>query len=110
MGYNLDDIITACQLQEDLQAGSNITITKIDKCTLEISSTGGGGSANGVKYHFITGESQTVPARTQYNLYRNLILDSGSIFTINTTAQLVVHEGSITNNGLLINNGTIINV
>ena len=105
---DLDDIITACQLEEVLQAGNNITITKIDDCTLEISSTGGA-SADGIKYHFTTGENKTVVNRFQYNLYYNLILDSGSTFTIDSGGQLAVHQGAITNNGQLINNGQIFN-
>ena len=107
---NLDNNITACDLEQILQAGANITITKIDSCTLEISSTGGGGGADGIKYHFISGESQTVVDRFQYNLYYNLILDNNSIFTIDLGGQLVVHEGAITNNGQLINNGQIFNL
>ncbi len=107
--YDLNTVITACDLEQILQAGQNITITKIDNCTLKISSTGGGG-ANGIKYHFTNGESQIVADRFQYNLYYNLILDNNSIFTIDLGGQLVVHEGAITNNGQLINNGQIFNV
>jgi len=108
--YNLNNTLTACDLEEILQAGTNITITKIDDCTLEISSSGGGGSANGIKYHFLNGESQTVENTYQYNLYYNLILDLNSNFVIDNGGQLVVHQGTITNNGTLTNNGQIFNV
>ena len=37
--YNLDNIIDACELENVLKAGNNITITKLDNCTLEISSS-----------------------------------------------------------------------
>lgn len=106
--FNLDKVITACELEKVLQAGSNITITKIDDCTLEISSTGGAGAANGLKYHFLTGETMTVPGRNQYNLYRNMILDAGSTFTVDVAGQLVVHNGSFVNNGSIVINGELI--
>ena len=35
------DSIDACDLENILKAGNNITITKLDDCTLEISSSGG---------------------------------------------------------------------
>jgi hypothetical protein len=107
--YNLNTTITACDLEEILKAGTNITITKLDDCTLEISSTGGGGSSNGIKYHFKDGESITIEECIQYNLYYNLILDINSIFTIDLGGQLVVHNGFINNNGQLVNNGQIFN-
>ena len=106
--FNLDKVITACELEKVLQAGSNITITKIDDCTLEISSPGGSGAANGLKYHFLTGETMTVPVRNQYNLYRNMILDAGSTFTVDVAGQLVIHNGALVNNGSLIINGQLI--
>jgi len=104
--YNLDTIIKACDLEEILKAGDNITITKIDDCTLEISSTAGD---NGIKYHFKALDTITIVNCFQYNLYRNLILDATSVFTIDSGGQLVVHQGQITNNGQLINNGEIFN-
>lgn len=106
--YNLNNSIDACDLEEILKAGNNITITKIDDCTLEISSTGGG-SSNGIKYHFKSGDSINIQDCVQYNLYYNLILDNNSIFTIDNGGQLVVHNGAITNNGQLVNNGQIFN-
>ena len=44
INFDLDKL-DACDLENILSAGSNITITKLDDCTLEISSTGGGGSS-----------------------------------------------------------------
>ena len=108
--YDLNYSIDACDLQDILHAGSNITITKVDNCTLQISSTGGAGGGNGLKYHLVSGESVTVAQRDQYNLFYNLILDNNSNFTINNTAQLVVKDGTITNNGILTNNGQIFNL
>ncbi len=105
---DLDNQITACDLEAILQAGSNITITKIDDCTLEISSTATGGSSDGIKYHFTTGETKTIQARFQYNLYHNLILDAGSTFTVDAQGQLIVHNGTLVNNGALIINGELI--
>jgi len=50
------DRLDACDLEKILSAGFNITITKLDDCTLEISASGGGGSASQVSYTI------TVPA------------------------------------------------
>lgn len=108
--YDLNKNIDACDLQDILQAGNNITITKLDNCTLEISSSGGGGSSNGIKYHFKDSDSIIIEECIQYNLFYNLILDNNSIFTIDLGGQLVVHNGSITNEGQLINNGQIFNL
>ncbi len=107
---NLDNDITACDLEEILKAGTNITITKIDNCTLEISSTGGGGSSNGVKYHLQDGDDVVVESFFQYHLGHNFILDEGSKFTINENGQLYLHNGYICNEGEIINNGEIINI
>jgi len=106
---DLDNTLNACDLEAILKAGNNITITKINDCTLEISASGGG-AANGIKYHFIAGESQIIENRYQYNLYYNLILDLNSNFTIDLGGQLVVHKGYILNNGTLTNNGQIFNL
>ncbi len=107
--YDLNTVITACDLEDVLKAGSNITITKIDSCTLEISSTGGGLS-NGIKYHFKDGDETIIEECIQYNLYYNLILDINSKFTIDSGGQLIVHNGFINNCGQLVNNGQILNV
>ena len=50
----------------------------------------------------------TVPVRNQYNLYRNMILDAGSTFTVDVAGQLVIHNGALVNNGSLIINGQLI--
>lgn len=107
--YNLNTTITACDLEAILSAGSNITITKLDDCTLEISSTGGSGSA-GNKYHLKSGDNITVEECFQYYLYCNFILDSGSSFTIDSGGQLVVDDGVITSDAIIINNGIIKNI
>ena len=65
---------------------------------------------NGIKYRYKSGESITVCECLQYNLYHNLILDDGSIFTIDLGGQLAVHEGAITNFGILISDGQIFNI
>ncbi len=101
--------VNANQLEKVLQAGSNITITKIDDCTLEISSTGGG-TSNGIKYHLKSGDNVVVEDCFQYFLYCNFILDTNSSITINDGGQLVVHDGTITNDSIIINNGIIKNI
>jgi len=108
--YNLNTAIDACDLENILKAGNNITITKLDDCTLEISSSGGGGNSNGIKYHLKNGDNITVQDCFQYYLYCNFILDSGSIFTINSGGQLVVEDGMITNDAIIVNDGIIKNI
>lgn len=107
---NLDNDITACDLEQILKAGTNITITKIDNCTLEISAAGGGGSANGLKYHLQAGDDITTEAFFQYHLGHNFILEVGSKFTIKENGQLYLHNGYICNLGVINNEGQIINV
>jgi hypothetical protein len=104
------DSFDACDLEKILQAGNNITITKIDNCTLEISSSGGGGANNGIKYHLKSGDNIVVEDFFQYYLYCNFILDNGSIFTINSEGQLVVDNGIITNDSIIVNDGIIKNI
>lgn len=104
------DSFDACDLEKILQAGSNITITKIDNCTLEISSSGGGGSNSGIKYHLKSGDNIVVEDFFQYYLYCNFILDNGSVFTINSEGQLVVDNGMITNDAIIVNDGIIKNI
>ena len=101
--------LTADQLLKVLQAGNNISINKIDDCTVEISSTGGG-TSNGTKYHLKNGDNITVQDCFQYYLYCNFILDSGSSFTIDSGGQLVVQDGTITNDTTIVNNGIIKNI
>ena len=60
------DTIDACDLESILKAGNNITITKLDDCTLEISSSGGGGNSNGIKYHLKNGDNITVQDCYEY--------------------------------------------
>ena len=50
INFDLDKL-DACDLENILIAGANITITKLDNCTLQISSSGGGNpSASQVTY------------------------------------------------------------
>lgn len=63
---------------------------------------------SGIKYHYLDKESKVIEQYFQYNLYQNLILDSGARFTINTLGQAVVHTGTLENNGDLIVNGDLI--
>lgn len=98
--------LTADQLDKVLSEGTNITITKIDNCTLEISSTGG--SAQGVKWHIKAGETVTVPDCYQYILREKLLIDATATFQIDSGGQLVIEDGILCNDGTLINDGEII--
>ena len=102
------DSIDACDLENILKAGNNITITKLDDCSLEISASGGG-SSNGIKYHLKNGDNITVQDCYEYFIACNFILDTGSIMTIENGGRLVIHSGIIENNGVLLNNGIIKN-
>lgn len=101
--------INANQLEKVLQAGSNITITKIDECTLEISSTANGGASNGIKYHLKSTDNITVEDCFEYFIACDFILDFGSTFTIENGARFVSHQGLITNDGTITNDGIIKN-
>ncbi len=103
------DSFDACDLDNILQAGNNITITKIDNCTLEISSTGGGGNSNGIKYHLKSGDNITVQDCYEYFIACDFIIDSGALMTIESGGRLVVYSGMIKNDGLLSNDGIIKN-
>ena len=101
------DIIDACDLENILKAGNNITITKLDDCTLEISSSGGGGNSNGIKYHLKNGDNITVEDCYEYFIACDFIIDNGANFTIENGARLVIHSGVLKNDGLITNNGLI---
>jgi len=66
--------------------------------------------AGGTKYHLKNGDNITVQDCFQYYLYCNFILDSGSSFTIDSGGQLVVQDGTITNDTTIVNNGIIKNI
>ena len=104
--YNLNTSIDACDLENILKAGNNITITKLDNCTLEISSSGGGNS-NGIKYHLKNGDNITVEDCYEYFIACDFIIDNGANFTIENGARLVIHSGVLKNDGLITNNGLI---
>jgi len=106
--YNFDSF-DACDLEKILQAGTNITITKVDNCTLEISSSGGGGNSNGIKYHLKNGDNITVQDCFEYFIACGFILDPGAIMTIDSGGRLVIYNGIIQNDGVLLNNGIIKN-
>ena len=99
---SLDTTITACELEKVLSAGTNITITKIDDCNLQISSTGAG--ATGIQYHLKDGDSVTVPECFVYCVCTDLILDANSTLTADAGAIISV-DGGLTLNGCLILDG-----
>jgi len=104
---DLNNDINACTLNEILQAGSNITLTVIDECTLRIDSTGGsGGPSTGIKYHLKSTDNITVPDCFEYLVGCDFILDAGAIFTIDVGGRLTVHQ-TITNDGVIFNDGLI---
>lgn len=105
--YNLDSVIDACELEKVLKAGNNITITKLDDCTLEISSSGGSGSNSGIKYHLKNGDNITVEDCFEYFIACDFIIDNGASITIENGARLIIHSGVIKNDGLITNNGII---
>ena len=96
---DLDSIITADELIKVLQAGTNITITKIDECTVEISSVGAG--ATGLQYHLKDGDSVTVPECFQYAIECDFILDNNSTFVVDAGGQLVIEDGCLILDGCL---------
>lgn len=104
--YDLDKMISACELEDVLQAGNNITITKIDDCTLEISSTGGG-TANGIKYHLKDGDDITVQDCFQYAIECDFIMDTNSNMTVDAGGQLVIEDGCLILDGCLALDGCL---
>ena len=99
--------ITADQLLKVLQAGTNITLTKIDDCTLRIDASGSGGPSTGTKYHLKPTDNITVLDCFEYLICGNFILDAGAQFTIDSGGRLAVIEGPILNDGTITNNGVI---
>lgn len=99
--------ITADQLLKVLEAGNNITLTKVDECTLKIDASGGGGVGVGTKYHLKDGDLVTVEECIEYFIACNFILDDGAQMIIDEGGRLVVHDGPITNDGVLTNDGVI---
>jgi hypothetical protein len=63
--------------------------------------------STGTKYHFLNGESLTIPQYFEYFVYRKLTIDSGATITIDSGAELTAHNGILTNFGTITNNGTI---
>lgn len=106
--YDFDNF-DACDLEKILKAGNNITITKLNNCTLEISASGGGGNSNGIKYHLKNGDNITVQDCFEYFIACGFILDTGAIMTIDSGGRLVIYNGIIQNDGVLLNNGIIKN-
>ena len=99
--------VTADQLLKVLDAGTNISLVKIDNCTLQINSTGVG--QNGLKYHLKKTDNITVTECYEYNVCGSFILDSGAQFTIDSGGRLAIIVGPIKNDGIIINNGIIKN-
>lgn len=106
INYNLDTTITADELLKVIEAGSGITLTKIDCCTLRISSTGG--ASNGLKYHLKAGDNITVEECFEYCICGDFIVDDGAMFNIEAGGILEV-GGMIVNQGIICNEGIIIN-
>ena len=100
------DIFDACDLEKILQAGNNITITKVDNCTLEISSSGGGANS-GIKYHLKSGDNIVVEDCYEYFISLYFIVDSGASMSIDDGGRLVIFKGILKNDGLITNNGLI---
>jgi len=102
--------ISAEQLNKVLEAGSNITLTVVNSCTLRIDSTGGsGGPSTGTKWHLKATDDITVDECYEYLICGEFKLDDGALFTIEDGARLAVIEGPITNDGTITNNGIIKN-
>lgn len=101
------DSFDACDLDNILKAGNNITITKLNNCTLEISASGGGGNSNGIKYHLKNGDNITVQDCFEYFIACDFIIDNGASFTIENGARLVIHSGALKNDGYIKSDGLI---
>ena len=99
--------ISAEQLAKVLEAGTNITLTVVDSCTLRIDSTGGGGASTGVKYHLKDTDDITVLDCFEYLICGTFILDTLARFTVDAGGRLAVIDGPILNDGTIINNGVI---
>ena len=100
--------ISAEQLAKVLEAGTNITLTVVDSCTLRIDSTGGsGGPSTGTKYHLKPGDLITVEDCFEYLICGNFILDAGAQMIIDAGGRLAIIEGPILNDGTITNNGVI---
>ena len=98
--------VDVCELEKVLQAGANITITKVDNCTLEISSTGG--ASSGIQYHLKDGDVVTVKECFQYLVYcTDFILDENSIFVSEVGSQLIIEDGCLILDGCLVLNGCL---
>jgi hypothetical protein len=90
-----------------LEAGTNITLTVVDSCTLKIDATGSGGPSTGTKYHLKDGDDITVLDCFEYLICGTFILDTLAMFTIDAGGRLAVIEGPILNDGTITNNGVI---
>ena len=100
--------ICADQLLKALHAGSNITLTKIDNCTVEISSTGSGPAGDGlVKWRLQTGDNFTIQDYKEYNVCGPFVIDNGVTLTIDQFGRLCIICGEIELDGEIINDGEI---
>jgi hypothetical protein len=99
--------ISAEQLAKVLEAGTNITLTVVDSCTLKIDATGSGGPSTGTKYHLKDTDDITVIDCFEYLICGTFILDPLSRFTIDAGGRLAVIDGPILNDGTITNNGVI---
>ncbi len=63
--------------------------------------------STGIKYHLTLGDDITVEDGFEYLTYKRMIIDSGVTVTIDSGGEFGVHNGILTNDGLIINNGTI---
>jgi len=99
--------ISAEQLAKVLEAGTNITLTVVDSCTLKIDATGSGGPSTGTKYHLKDTDDITVIDCFEYLICGTFILDTLARFTIDAGGRLAVIDGPILNDGTITNNGVI---
>tara|TARA_R110001632_G_scaffold47852_1_gene120987 strand:- start:100 stop:456 length:357 start_codon:yes stop_codon:yes gene_type:complete len=107
------DIIDACDLDNILKAGNNITITKLDDCTLEISPSGVDGLANYYKvFTYTSGSLTKIETYSDSTLSsklftKNLTYSSGVLtkleFTNETTALTETKDFTYDGSGNLIN-------
>lgn len=98
--------ITSEQLLKAIQAGDNITITKIDECTIEISSNAESGDGL-ILWRLRTGDDFTIPEYKEYNVCGKFVIDDGVVLTIDSNGRLCVICGDLQNEGEIINNGEI---